>query len=166
MLGILPLFALANAGLRLAVLSARSLLEPVPPGIALGLLVGKATGVFTFAWTAVAIRAARLPTSVTWRQMFGASLLETCGDVVPRRVSRQRLGNVAEYLIARLVARFVVDLLEVVDVHVDEREPARRPAAFDVLVKHLEELARVGESRPARDLLAATGRQRSRDLVK
>jgi NhaA family Na+:H+ antiporter len=75
--GILPLFAFANAGVNVAGLSARDLLEPIPLGIMLGLFVGKQLGVFTFAWVAVKSGLARLPDGVDFRQVYGAAIL--CG---------------------------------------------------------------------------------------
>jgi NhaA family Na+:H+ antiporter len=75
--GILPLFAFANAGVSLAGLSPRDLLDPIPLGIALGLFVGKQVGVFGFAWLAVVLGMARLPAGVTWGQLYGAAIL--CG---------------------------------------------------------------------------------------
>ncbi len=75
--GILPLFAFANAGVSLAGLTPATLLEPIPLGIALGLFVGKQVGVFLFAWLAAALGFARLPTGVTWSQLYGAAIL--CG---------------------------------------------------------------------------------------
>jgi NhaA family Na+:H+ antiporter len=75
--GILPLFAFANAGVNLAGLSLRNLLDPIPLGILLGLFVGKQVGVFTFSWIAVKTGLARLPTGVTFGQVYGAAIL--CG---------------------------------------------------------------------------------------
>lgn len=75
--GILPLFAFANAGVNLAGLSLRNLLDPIPLGILLGLFVGKQVGVFTFAWLAVKAGIARLPAGVTFAQVYGAAIL--CG---------------------------------------------------------------------------------------
>ena len=75
--GILPLFAFANAGVNLAGLSLRNLLDPIPLGILLGLFVGKQVGVFTFAWVAVKTGIARLPSGVTFAQVYGAAIL--CG---------------------------------------------------------------------------------------
>jgi len=75
--GILPIFAFANAGVSLAGLSLRNLLDPIPLGILLGLFVGKQVGVFGFSWVAVKTGLARLPSGVTLGQVYGAAIL--CG---------------------------------------------------------------------------------------
>ena len=75
--GILPIFALANAGVRVTNLAPSAVLQPVPLGIMAGLIVGKLAGVFSFSAGAVLLRAARLPAGVTWSQLLGASML--CG---------------------------------------------------------------------------------------
>ena len=75
--GILPVFAFSNAGVSLAGLSLRDLLQPIPLGIMLGLVVGKQVGVFVFAWAAVRLGLARLPAGVAFRHVYGAAIL--CG---------------------------------------------------------------------------------------
>jgi len=75
--GILPIFAFANAGVNLTGMSLRNLLDPIPLGILLGLFVGKQVGVFTFSWVAVKSGLARLPSGVTFAQVYGAAIL--CG---------------------------------------------------------------------------------------
>lgn len=74
---VLPLFGLFNAGLTLSDLSWRSIADPVVPGIALGLFVGKQVGVFGVTWTATKLRLIQLPAGLTWRLVYGASIL--CG---------------------------------------------------------------------------------------
>ncbi len=74
---ILPLFAFANAGVSLEGVTAATFLEPVPLGIAAGLLAGKPIGVFLVSWLTVRLGFARLPESTGWGAMFGASVL--CG---------------------------------------------------------------------------------------
>jgi NhaA family Na+:H+ antiporter len=76
-LGILPLFAFANAGVSLEGVSLTSLLEPVPLGIAIGLFFGKQMGVLAFSWIAVQLRLARLPDRVGWLEVYGTAVL--CG---------------------------------------------------------------------------------------
>jgi NhaA family Na+:H+ antiporter len=76
---ILPLFALANAGVPLEGMGAGALLHPVTLGIALGLLAGKFAGVFGFTWLAVRLGLGRLPVQVTWRHLSGVALLTGVG---------------------------------------------------------------------------------------
>jgi NhaA family Na+:H+ antiporter len=75
--GVLPLFAFANAGLSFAGLSLSALFAGVPLGICLGLLIGKPLGVMLFAWLAVKLGIGRLPDDVNWSQIFGAAIM--CG---------------------------------------------------------------------------------------
>lgn len=74
---ILPMFAFVNAGVELEGLALSSLLDPVPLGIALGLLAGKPVGIMLCAGGVVLAGLARLPTDVTWTQLLGVSVL--CG---------------------------------------------------------------------------------------
>lgn len=76
---VIPIFGFANAGVTLFGLSPSALLEPLPLGIALGLLLGKQLGIFGFAYTAVRLRIASLPEDVSWRQVHGMSLLAAIG---------------------------------------------------------------------------------------
>ena len=75
--GVLPLFAFAATGFRLAGLPLREMFGPVPVGVALGLVLGKPVGVLGASWLAVRLRLARRPTGVGWTQMAAAAAL--CG---------------------------------------------------------------------------------------
>ena len=75
--GILPMFAFVNAGVSLAGLSFAMLLEPIPLGIALGLLVGKPVGVMAFTALAVFSGLAQMPQNVRWLHFLGVGFL--CG---------------------------------------------------------------------------------------
>lgn len=75
--GILPLFALANAGLTFGGLTARILSDSVVLGIIAGLFLGKQCGVFSFAWLMIKLKWAKLPTHTTWWELYGVALL--CG---------------------------------------------------------------------------------------
>ena len=75
--GILPLFAFANAGVPLDGLSLASLAEPVPAGIAVGLVAGKQIGIFAAAALLIGLGFVRRPEGVTWGALYGMSVL--CG---------------------------------------------------------------------------------------
>ena len=77
--GIMPLFALANAGVSLESLSIESLLQPVPLGIMCGLFFGKQIGVFLFSYLAVKLKFAQMPNNVSWMKLYGVALLTGIG---------------------------------------------------------------------------------------
>ena len=73
---VLPLFALANAGVAIGPVDR---LDSITMGIIAGLVIGKPVGIFAFAWLAVTIGIARKPTGTRWPQMLGAGLLAGIG---------------------------------------------------------------------------------------
>jgi len=76
---ILPLFALANAGVAINPDSVDSLLSRPSLGIILGLVIGKPLGITLLAWAACRLGLAALPGSVHWPQFIGASCLAGIG---------------------------------------------------------------------------------------
>lgn len=74
---ILPIFAFANAGVKMVGVTADSFFHSVPVGIALGLFVGKQVGIFGLCWMAVKLNWVKLPDSLTMSGLYGVSLL--CG---------------------------------------------------------------------------------------
>ncbi|MDO9799425.1 Na+/H+ antiporter NhaA [Glaesserella parasuis] len=74
---ILPLFAFSNAGVSLAGMSLSTLFSPLTMGVALGLLVGKTLGVFSFSFLAVKLGIAQLSEGINFKQIFAVSIL--CG---------------------------------------------------------------------------------------
>ena len=77
---IMPLFALANAGVALDFSSISSGgLSPVTLGIVLGLLIGKPAGIFIFSFISIKMKLAARPTGVTWTQMASISILGGIG---------------------------------------------------------------------------------------
>lgn len=76
---ILPVFAFANAGLSFEGLAFDTLFSGVSVGIALGLLVGKPLGIMLAVGFAVLLGSVRLPESVSWPALFGASILAGIG---------------------------------------------------------------------------------------
>jgi NhaA family Na+:H+ antiporter len=85
---ILPLFALANAGVRFQGYDIWELLfEPVTLGVLLGLVIGKPLGITAFTWIAVKTKLADLPAGVSWRHVVGAGLLGGIGFTMALFVS-------------------------------------------------------------------------------
>ncbi|MDT0632500.1 Na+/H+ antiporter NhaA [Rubrivirga sp. S365] len=76
---IMPVFALANAGVALGADAAALVTDTVALGVMLGLVVGKPIGVMGMAFVAVKTGLAALPTGVTWRHVLGVSFLTGIG---------------------------------------------------------------------------------------
>ncbi|RZA16119.1 MAG: Na+/H+ antiporter NhaA, partial [Lysobacteraceae bacterium] len=74
---ILPLFAFVNAGLALGGMQPSDLLQPLPGGIVLGLLIGKPVGIVSAALLMRAMGWARFPDGMDVRAMLGLGIL--CG---------------------------------------------------------------------------------------
>ena len=69
---IIPVFALANAGVELSSDSLEAALRsPITIGIVLGLVVGKLVGVGSFTWLAVRLGLCELPRGATWAKVLG-----------------------------------------------------------------------------------------------
>jgi Na+:H+ antiporter, NhaA family len=74
---VLPMFGFCNAGVSLAGTSLETLAQPVTLGIGLGLVLGKAIGVFGASWLAIRLGLAAMPAEAGHRQLLGVAML--CG---------------------------------------------------------------------------------------
>jgi len=74
---IVPLFALANAGVVLSLDFGSLFTDPVVVGVFLGLIVGKQVGITGAAWLIVRSGLGSLPPGVRWRHIYGAAWV--CG---------------------------------------------------------------------------------------
>jgi NhaA family Na+:H+ antiporter len=117
--GVLPAFAFANAGVSLAGLTMGKLVSPIPLGIALGLLVGKAVGVYGFSFAAIAVGAGSRPEGASWMQLFGVSVLAGIGFTMslfigmlafpePQYAADIRIGVLSGSLCAALIGYFIL----------------------------------------------------------
>jgi Na+:H+ antiporter, NhaA family len=80
---VVPLFALANAGVALDPDTIRSTLTTsVTLGVALGLLIGKPLGIVVFTWLACRLGVSSLPSGTTFRQILGIGMLAGVGFTV------------------------------------------------------------------------------------
>ncbi len=77
---VIPIFALANAGIKIDFSSIGStILEPVSLGIILGLVFGKVIGIFGVSWLAIKLKIAQLPKDSSMTQIFGVAFLGGIG---------------------------------------------------------------------------------------
>jgi NhaA family Na+:H+ antiporter len=76
---IMPLFALANAGVALRGDALSALAHPAALGVLAGLVVGKPVGITLFSWLAIRLGLAELPAGVSWRQLVGVAMLGGIG---------------------------------------------------------------------------------------
>ena len=77
--GIMPLFALANAGVSLSGVTLNSLMDPVPLGILSGLFIGKQIGVFLFSYVSVKLKVAEMPSNSNWINFYAVGILTGIG---------------------------------------------------------------------------------------
>ena len=116
---VLPIFALANAGIALNSGVLRDAAgSAITTGVVFGLLAGKIIGVTGAAWLAVRFGLGRLPDDVRWRHVFGLSILAGIGFTVSLFVTglafddeaSQSAGKIG-VLIASVVAAVVATLV-------------------------------------------------------
>lgn len=100
--GIVPLFALANAGISLRGLHRDVLLHPIFLGVVLGLLLGKPLGITLFSWIAVRLRWAELPRGVSWGQLHAISWLGGIGFTVSIFIAGLAFETQEQYTLARI----------------------------------------------------------------
>jgi len=110
---VVPIFALANAGVSFAGMEVSAFAAPLPLGIALGLFLGKQLGIVGFAWLAVKSGIASLPTGISWMQAYGLSLIAGIGFTMslfignlafisPEQLAAVKLGVLSGSLISAL----------------------------------------------------------------
>jgi NhaA family Na+:H+ antiporter len=78
-LGIMPLFAFVNAGVRIVNHPWTAYVNPVTAGVLLGLLFGKPAGIILFSWITSRLGLSALPDQVRWKHIHGASWLAGIG---------------------------------------------------------------------------------------
>ena len=104
---IIPIFALANAGIDLSSVDwGHALASRVTLGVAIGLFAGKFIGVLGFSWLSVRFGLARLPQGVQWKHIAGAGWLAGIGFTMslfiaqlafrdPQMIDEAKLGILA-----------------------------------------------------------------------
>ncbi|MGZ3692389.1 MAG: Na+/H+ antiporter NhaA [Pseudobdellovibrio sp.] len=90
--GIMPLFALGNAGISLSGMQFSEVLKnPISTGVIAGLVLGKPVGVMLFTAVPVFLKLAQLPKGTTWKDIFSLSILAGIGFTMSIFVSNLAL---------------------------------------------------------------------------
>lgn len=111
---IIPVFAFANAGVVLTGMSVTDLFQPLPLGIALGLLLGKQIGVFGITYIIVKSGLAKLPTGANWLHIYGIACLAGVGFTMslfigglsfdnPEKMNQVRVGVLSGSIISGII---------------------------------------------------------------
>jgi NhaA family Na+:H+ antiporter len=120
---IMPLFAFANAGIQLDLSEVGSMFTSnVTLGVMLGLLIGKQVGITGFSWLMVKAGLAELPQGVTWKQIYGVSVLGSIGFTMSLFITELAFSPGAQHANAVHAAPAVEHVLE----DADAVETARR----------------------------------------
>lgn len=111
---VLPLFALANAGIPIA-WEQLDLASANVIGITAGLVFGKPLGVALFSWVAVRLGLCRLPPTITWTHIVGAGLLGGIGFTMSIFITNLAFASDASTIISSkigiLIASAIAGLL-------------------------------------------------------
>lgn len=109
---VLPIFALANAG----VAWSTGVFQEngrMMAAITLGLVAGKSIGIVTAAWLAVRSGIAVKPDAYSWRQLIGAGALGGIGFTMSLFIAGLAFPNTADYAAAK-IAIFIASLIAAV----------------------------------------------------
>jgi NhaA family Na+:H+ antiporter len=108
--GVVPIFALANAGVAISGdVAGDAITSPLSQGVALGLVLGKPLGITALAWLAVRLGLCSLPSGARWSHILGVGLLGGIGFTVSLLIADLGLDNepqVAEAKLGVLCASF------------------------------------------------------------
>ncbi|MGB5818701.1 MAG: Na+/H+ antiporter NhaA [Saonia sp.] len=96
---ILPLFALANAGVRIEGDFLEMVLHPVSLGIIFGLVAGKVVGIAAFSYLLVKSGKGQLPDGSDWKRVIGVGLFAGIGFTMSLFIAELALDN--EVLLAK-----------------------------------------------------------------
>ena len=127
--GIVPLFALSNAGVTIGSDFGAHLFDPVSLGIIFGLIMGKQVGITFAAWLAVRMDWGALPEGVTWSQMYAVAWLAGIGFTMSLFISRLAFGDGDLLDVAKisiLTASIISGLVGYVLVRTFTAEPRRK----------------------------------------
>jgi NhaA family Na+:H+ antiporter len=95
---IMPIFALANAGVSFGDGLTAALTSSVGLGVMLGLIIGKQVGVVAFTWFAIKAGIGNLPSGSTWKQIYATGWLAGIGFTMSLFIANLAFTNSPELL--------------------------------------------------------------------
>ncbi len=90
---VMPVFALANAGVVLGGETVSALTNRVGLGVICGLALGKPIGIVTFSWFATRTKLAAMPDKASWRQILGVGMLAGIGFTMSLFIANLAFGD-------------------------------------------------------------------------
>ncbi len=105
---VLPLFALANAGVLVSLDVFKTDLQ-LMMAIFFGLFIGKPVGIYLFSRVAVRLNIAEKPASYNWRQLFGAGALAGIGFTMSLFIATEAFPLAADFAAAK-IAIFIASI--------------------------------------------------------
>lgn len=108
---VIPLFALANAGISFAGLTIDKAYIPVMLGIGVGLIAGKVLGILSVAWIMTKLKLARLPEGANWWHMTGVGLLAGIGFTVSIFITELAFSGYEPLIVVAKIAILVASVL-------------------------------------------------------
>ncbi|HOA24848.1 MAG: Na+/H+ antiporter NhaA [Aggregatilineales bacterium] len=131
---IIPIFALANAGVDLRGDLLGTVTHPISIGIILGLVLGKSTGITLLSWIAVKLGLGDLPDGVSWKQLYAVSWLGGIGftmslfiastEFTGLELAGAKAGIFLASLLAGVIGAVLVNVLSDEHTEVTEMEPS------------------------------------------
>lgn len=126
---IVPLFALANAGVQLSGdLLSRAVTSPITIGIIAGLVIGKQIGITGASWLATRRRLGGFPLTIPWPPLYGAATVAGIGFTVSLFIAEialdgdaldlAKIGILAASVIATVLAWLVFRVIDVLPARV------------------------------------------------
>ncbi len=126
---VLPVFALANAGVVIAT-DAFAGHESLMLAITAGLVIGKPLGIVLLSWLAVRLRLAHKPDAYTWQQLAGAGALSGIGFTMSLFIAAQAFPGAQAFAAAK-IAVFAASILAAILGTAMLLHAARRPRDAD-----------------------------------
>ena len=107
---VIPIFALANAGISLDIDVDQLFSTNVALGVGLGLIVGKVVGVVGFTLILIKLKVAPWPKGMNLKNLFGLSLLAGIGFTMSLFITSLAFSH-EEYMVQAKVGIFVASII-------------------------------------------------------